>query len=532
MNIQFAVLWHGAPFDDWHLRCVNSLLALPSVRASLLIRTSVGAESAADWRPPPGILAGLPVVPASEVSPPPYADQGLDFILSFARDPCPANLIDAARYGVWAFRFGDSGQDGADTAGFWEVHDGQSVTVARLVRLQASTGAFAVLREGHLPTRLLSVGANRREVLNRIAPWAALACTDLLNGVTGRSTAPPFAAASPARKPPSAGDRLGCKVRVAARIVRTLARSLFRHDHWNVGYIDRPMAWFLDPQRGAAPVAWLPAPTRDEFFADPFGTWRSGRLTILFERFDYRTNLGTIWAIEHSGGAPGAPGAPAPAAVPVRVGPQPEVHLSYPYLIDAGERLLCIPESHQAAEIGLYEVERFPDRWVKIADLVRGLPIVDATLFRHGERWWLAGSEATAKGTTCELHLWHADEIAGPWRAHAANPVKVDVRSARPAGTPFVKDGALYRPAQDCSRTYGGRVVINRVDTLTPTEFRETPVAVVEPDPSGPYPSGLHTLSAAGAGTLIDSKRTVFSPAEFRRVFRHYLRSALERFGG
>ncbi len=525
VNIQFAVLWDGASFDDWQLQSVTSLLALPNVRASMLIRT----EPAARTEPVPGILGELPIVAARDLIPratsgiSPRSEPVADFILSFAEAPCPPQLLDAARHGVWAFRFGDSAQDGADTAGYWEVHDGEPVTVARLVCLRATAGTFAVLREGHLPTRLLSVGANRREVLDRIAPWAALACTDLRNGVTARWTAPPFTCTTPPRKRPTPLQRLGCRVRIAARTVRTLARSLFRHDHWNVGYVDRPIAWFLDPARPPPPVSWLPAPARDEFFADPFGTWREGRLTILFERFDYRTNLGSISAIEHPAEA---------AAVPVQIGPQPPVHLSYPYLIEAGEGLMCIPEAHQAGEIGLYGLERFPDRWVKVADLVRGMPIVDATLFRHGGLWWLAGSEATAKGTTCELHLWHAEEITGPWRAHAANPVKVDVRSARPAGTPFVKEGALYRPAQDCSRTYGGRVVINRVETLTPTEFHETPAALVEPDPEGPYPAGLHTLSAAGSGTLIDSKRTIFSPAECRRVFRHHVRSALRRLGG
>jgi hypothetical protein len=526
MNIQFAVLWKGERLEDWQLRSVNSLLALPNVRASLLIRADAPSSHA---EPLPGILGALPIVAVDEM-PPPRArtsaaeaheirpEHDLDFILSFTDSPCSSDLLGAAHYGVWAFRFGDSAQDGAETAGFWEVYAGEPVTVARLVRLQPSPDAFVVLREGHLPTRALSVDANRRDVLDRITPWAALACSDIRNGVTRRLMAPPLIRTMPARKPPSAGRRLDCKRRIAARTVKTLLRSLFRHDHWNVGYVDRPISWFLD--HAPAQIAWLPPPTRNEFFADPFGTWRDGRLTILFERFDYRTNLGSISAIEHSGAAP---------AVPVQIGPQPAVHLSYPYLIDAGDRLLCIPETHQAAEIGLYEAGRFPDRWVKIADLVRGLPIVDATLFRHGELWWLAGSEATAKGSTCELHLWHAEQITGPWRAHAANPVKVDVRSARPAGTPFLKDGALYRPAQDCSRSYGGRVVITRVVTLTPTDFEEMPAAVVEPDPAGPYPAGLHTLSAAGGGTLIDSKRLVFSPAEFRRVLLHYLRSAARR---
>ena len=85
------------------------------------------------------------------------------------------------------------------------------------------------------------------------------------------------------------------------------------------------------------------------------------------------------------------------------------------------------------------------------------------------------------------------------------------MRSSRPAGTPFRIEGALYRPAQDCSRTYGGAVAINRVDELSPTGFEERLVTRLCPDPAGPYPTGLHTICAAGDQTIIDGKRQEFS---------------------
>jgi hypothetical protein len=191
--------------------------------------------------------------------------------------------------------------------------------------------------------------------------------------------------------------------------------------------------------------------------------------------------------------------------------------------------VLCIPETSEAQEIALYEAECFPERWTRLATLVTGTAIVDATLFRHEEYWWLAGSELAAFGANCELHLWYAQSILGPWNPHPGNPVKVDIRSARPAGTPFVQDGVLYRPAQDCSRTYGGRVIINRVLTLTPLAFREEAFVAVDPDRAGPYPSGLHTLSQVGKATLIDGKRVRFIPAEFRRVLLKKLSSAFKR---
>lgn len=526
VNLQFAVLWNGARFESWQLSSLDRLRALATVRATLVIRS---AEPAASAAPLPEILSALPIVGAGELS----ARSDLDFILSFTDEPCSPDLLEAARYGVWAYRFGRSARNGSEAAGFWEVYRGAPVTTGRLVRLQASPESVVVLREGHIHTHPLSFAANRRELLARAAGWPALVCTDIGNGVTARFDAPALVSASPRRAAPTSRQRLGCRVRIAARTVRVVLKSLFRHDQWNVGYVERPISWFLD-NKHPMEVAWLEPSSRDAFLADPFGTWRDGRLTILCEHFSYRSNRGTIVAIEsarETGPTSETRAATETGAIPVDIGPQPAVHLSYPYLFEAEGRLLCIPESYEAAEIGLYEIGRFPDRWIKVANLIEGPSIVDATLFRYQDRWWLAGSEATAMGT-CELHLWHAEQISGPWQPHAANPVKVDVRSARPAGTPFLHNGALYRPAQDCSRTYGGRVVINRVITLTPTEFLETPAATVEPDPSGPYPAGLHTLSAAGSGTLIDGKRVIFSPAEFRRVLRHYLRAVWRRARG
>ena len=84
-----------------------------------------------------------------------------------------------------------------------------------------------------------------------------------------------------------------------------------------------------------------------------------------------------------------------------------------------------------------YEVERFPDRWTKAATLVRGRGLVDATVFQYEFRWWLAACELADKGANSELHLWFAESLRGPWEAHPGNPVKTDVRSSRPAGTPF-----------------------------------------------------------------------------------------------
>jgi hypothetical protein len=87
--------------------------------------------------------------------------------------------------------------------------------------------------------------------------------------------------------------------------------------------------------------------------------------------------------------------------------------------------------------------------------------------------------------------------------------VKIDVRSARPAGAVFNLGGRLFRPAQDCAATYGAAVAIHEIITLTETAFSESLVAELRPDKTGPLPHGLHTLVHDGDRFWVDGKRYV-----------------------
>jgi hypothetical protein len=90
-------------------------------------------------------------------------------------------------------------------------------------------------------------------------------------------------------------------------------------------------------------------------------------------------------------------------------------------------------------------------------------------------------AEAGADSTD-ELHLYWSTTPFGPWTAHRGNPVVSDVRSARPAGPLFSRNGKLYRPSQDSTLAYGHSVLINRVDVLREDDYRETVVHRIAPD--------------------------------------------------
>ena len=277
-----------------------------------------------------------------------------------------------------------------------------------------------------------------------------------------------------------------------------VADALIHHDDWNIGVLASPIRSTLTQGVGGS-IHWLPT-NPGHYAADPFGIERDGMLHILYEDFDQRRSIGTI---RHVSVGPGGDVSESMAVL------EPGMHASYPFLIEDEGRIFMLPEIAASGELTLYEARDFPGQWHPVATLLAGIPAVDASVLQFQDRWWMFACRSDY-GINHDLFIWHAPDLRGPWTPHSDNPVKTDARSARPGGTPFVVDGILYRPSQDDSTIYGRRVVINRVDMLTPTSFRERPARVVSPVPDSPYPAGLHTLSAVGDRTLIDGNRRHF----------------------
>ncbi len=533
-SIRFGII-AGERLRRWEAACLEHLLALPGARLEILIvpwdaappdrggggAARLFARASRAWRPAgrPAALREVPKLAAPTV--PEAAGRGLpesetqavverelDFVLSLVDWRWSGRLLEAARWGVWAFRHEGRPGPGAPP-GFWEVAEGRRVIGAALTALGDRPEDDRLLKQGFVKVRGYSYAETADLILFESSRWPAQVAARLRD----RAPVDPSPAGPLARRPaPGPRDAMRLVGAAARRFVGEVADNVLRHDVWNVGLVRAPIHAFLAPGFRPA-IEWLPHPAPGTFLADPFGLMHRGRPILLAEDFDYRTGLGRISAVDLSG--PPAAARPRPVLV------QP-YHLSYPFLLERDGEIFCVPETYQAGEVALYRADPFPDRWVRAGTLLDGVRAVDATVFRHGDRWWLT---CTMQGPTenTDLYVYHAPDLLGPWAPHAANPVKTDVRSARPGGTPFHHEGALYRPAQDCSRTYGGGVTITRIVRLTPEEFEEEPVAAVAPPEHGAFRAGLHTLSALGEMTLIDAKRRVPSPGQALAMVRRRL---------
>lgn len=246
-------------------------------------------------------------------------------------------------------------------------------------------------------------------------------------------------------------------------------------------------------------VRWLEAPA-GAFLADPM-TLTDGEAggTLLAELYWHRERRGKIVALDVN--------APEPVVVLERAW-----HLSYPFLFEHEGQTYCLPEMWEARRVQLFRAEPFPSRWIDGPILLDDFAGVDATLHHDGERFWLFCADRD-DSPEAKLWLFHSRDLERGWQPHPWNPIRCDLRGSRPAGPLFTDGATLWRPAQDCTTTYGGAVVINRVLELTPTRYREEAVTRLEPDRAGPYPDGLHTFCAAGPMTLIDGKRHFVAPS-------------------
>ena len=269
---------------------------------------------------------------------------------------------------------------------------------------------------------------------------------------------------------------------------------------WHVGMVHRPLHEIVQrPLSDAGPVTWLPCPKSFSFIADPFGLLHEGVFTVLVEHLDYRIKRGTIdyynydsetWKLQSHGQALATPH-----------------HLSYPFLIRDGGEIYMLPESHSSGKVTLYRAVQFPDSWEPVATLL-DLPAIDASVVFYEGHWWMFYALPGAHGRAMkELHVAHADALTGPWVQHTHNPVRTGLDSSRPGGTPFVNEGALYAPTQDCTRGYGGAINLLKITTLTPSDFAAEIVQHVSPQGlHAKFAQGLHTLSGDGGVTLIDVK--------------------------
>jgi hypothetical protein len=239
-------------------------------------------------------------------------------------------------------------------------------------------------------------------------------------------------------------------------------------------------------------------PSKEKFWADPHITRVNGTYYIFIEEFIKKKNKGHISVIELD--------ELGNWKAPIKV-LEKDYHLSYPFIFEWNDKYYMVPESRANKTIDLYECSEFPHKWIFKQCLIRNVSAVDTTLVYFSNKWWLftALAENEAAAPNVELFLFYTDDLfKGDWKAHSQNPIISDIKSARPAGSLFVKEGKLIRPSQDCSMAYGYGFDLNEIEVLSEKEYCERRTMSIRPNWDKRI-LATHTYANCGKLTVIDA---------------------------
>ena len=240
-------------------------------------------------------------------------------------------------------------------------------------------------------------------------------------------------------------------------------------------------------------------PPKDRFWADPFVIFKDEKYYIFIEEYIYRLRKGHISCIimDSKGNY----------QFPIKVLDK-SFHLSYPHIFKSESDLFMIPETGSEKVIDLYKCTKFPNKWEFVTRLMENVEAYDSTLFFHDNKYWLFTNIRENQGASenDELFLFYSDTLlTNDWKSHPNNPIVSDVTRARPAGNIFIRDSKIYRPSQNCSKTYGYGIKINHIVTISENYYEEKEIGSILPNWDNKIIS-THTYNASGSLNIIDAR--------------------------
>ncbi len=427
--------------------------------------------------------------------------QKLDFLLRFGFNIIKGEILEAARFGVWSFHHDDERLIRGGPPGFWEFMQGHEYNGVILQKLTEELDKGLVLRRQFYKVIRHSYAAHLDQLYFESTLLPLQSCKDLLLDPDFEPEVSQSKAAI--KHPPGNLQMIRYFLTAFYRRVGFHLNDLFFQEDWNIGLINTPINAFVEkPESYLKNIHWFVKPAPSSYLADPFVIAFQDETYVFFEQYDYRKGKAVLACALKS----------EDFRIYHTVLEEPH-HLSFPFVFVYDDTLYCLPESYSANALNLYRFDVNTRKLNKVKTLLSGMAVVDPVLTNFKDRWYLFFTQKNLPSV--HLYCYHAESPFGPFEPHANNPVKTDIRSARPAGNFFQIGEKPFRPAQDCTLHYGRAVEVNEIVRLSPQHFEEKPVKRIIPLPAFTYSKGLHSLNGNQNYTVIDGKRFTFTIAGF-----------------
>jgi len=440
----------------------------------------------------------------------------LDFIILFSGfRNIEGEILHSTKYGVWLYNFCGSLDSSGILPCFWAIYNNEECMEISLLKLAPKPNSIIILKKGRFKIFNDSYIKTLKNILFEISSWIRDTCLDLMNNETQYLYGASIRGKSICFPKPNNIEFIKFILKIIKNNVIKLFYNLFIIEQWNIGYLNTSIDKLLEENKELK-INWIFSPKKNEFFADPFLIKYNNNRFIFFEKFKFEKNKGQILVINFNDKNINKEAKTSLTKIH---------HMSYPFVFRCCGVIYLIPEEPTANEIALYKAKKFPYTWEKIGVLIDNIQGGDPTLIKFNDLWWLFCTHKGKNGNL-KLFLYYSQDLLGKWFPHKNNPVKIDIKSARPAGKIFEYKGNLIRPSQDCSQTYGGSIVLNKINKLTPDEFEEEPIKLIKPNFLDKFNKGIHTINFDDNFIFVDGKRYRVYMKKFRMVIKEKFTSS------
>lgn len=419
----------------------------------------------------------------------------LDFLLRFGFGILRGEILKTPKYGIWSFHHGDEQKYRGGPYCFWEIYKNDPVTGAIFQRLTNKLDGGIVLRKGYFKTQKHSFNRSIEQSLRESSIWPMQVCKDIENGIDDYIFDDPVKTNAPVYKLPDNFTSIKFVFKISWNKVKYLGKYL-KTDVWGVGVIDKPLDEINLRNLDSEEVSWVNQNNNKYFLADPFPALINGKIIVFAEKYEYLKAKGDIIAIN----------------IKTRkefLSFSSKYHYSYPNTFINEEQVYQINESYEQNQISLHRLKEFPDGWDKMKVLVNCFKGVDSSVLYYNNKWWLFTTEK-GNGHSYKLFIFYSNSLTdGKWMHHENNPVKMNIRSGRGAGSIFRINEDYFRPAQNYSKSHEGSITINKINKLNEFEYEEKEEYEITPLPNYYFNSKIHTLSSNKKITTIDGCKTI-----------------------
>lgn len=265
------------------------------------------------------------------------------------------------------------------------------------------------------------------------------------------------------------------------KLLTKILRKYLNNQNWNIGFVGTSPKELVKNQKLGS-IEWLKHPYKDRFFADPFiYSANDEKIVVFVEELEFSKPIGRLSELVVE--------TKSKRLISKYTLLELDTHLSYPTIIRQEDDVFVCPENGTSGKLSLYKYNGGTHK-LEFVSVILDEGLADATIRQIDDNFYMFATKVP--NTQEDLFLYKSTRFDGEYKEIGL--VTEGRENARPAGNLFEVEGKLYRPAQNCSKRYGGATEIMQITKCDGVCFEEMHLFSLSPT-SFRYNLGLHTLN-------------------------------------